>query len=70
MPTLKVILLLVSIMGVAMSLLLMFYNQWAGFLLFIVNFYCAIDFAIHGNQSCQRRRQRGRKELATYEAFS
>ena len=46
MPTLKEIVLLVSLVGVAMSLLVMFYNPWLGFALVIVNFCCAIAIAI------------------------
>lgn len=46
MPTLKEIVLLVSIVGVAMSLIVMFYNPWLGFALVIVNFCCAIAVTI------------------------
>lgn len=46
MPTLKEIVLLVSIVGVAMSLIVMFYKPWLGFALVIVNFCCAIAITI------------------------
>ena len=46
MPTLKEIVLLVSIACVAMSLIVMFYNPWLGFALVIVNFCCSIAITI------------------------
>lgn len=46
MISLKELMLLVSIVGAAVSLLVMFYKPWLGFALVIVNFCCAIAFAI------------------------
>lgn len=46
MISLKELMLLVSIVGVAVSLLVMFYKPWLGFALVIVSFCCAIAFAI------------------------